>query len=186
MQDGIDRLRDRHFDAEVPGQLGDFTGGTYPFGHVTQFFQNLRQRLASRQRQTDASVARKVAGTGQDQVAHASQAHEGITLAAEHFTQAGNFGKATGNQCRAGVEPKPQAIGNAGGDSQHVLDRAADFDAGKVIVGINAQARRVQRQCGFVGKVVIIGGERDGSRQAAGYFFGKTGAGKHPVAGIGA
>jgi hypothetical protein len=98
------------------------------------------QGLALRQAEADAAVARQVAGAGEDQVAHAGQAHEGFRLPAQRGAQAGDFGQAARDQRGARVQPQAQAVGHAGGDGQHVLDRAAHFHADQVVAA-NRPAR---------------------------------------------
>ena len=135
---------DRHLDAQVPRALHHRARAVHAFGHVAQRIDRLRQRLALGQQQADLAVAREIAGGGEHQVAQAREAHEGVGPRAEGHAQARHLGQAAGDQRGARVEPERQAVGQAGRDGQHVLDRAADLDADDVVVGIDAQGRAVE------------------------------------------
>ena len=50
-----------------------------------------------------------------------------------------DLGDAAGDQAGARVETKAKALGRAGGDRDHVLERAADLDADEVFGGVNAK-----------------------------------------------
>ena len=85
-------------------------------------------------------VARLRAGAGEHQIAEAGQAHQRLGAGAQRLAEAAEFGKGAGGQRgqRAGAELAPGD--DAGGDGEHVLDRAADLDAGHVGLGIGAEA----------------------------------------------
>ena len=142
---------------------------------MTQLFENLRQRLVFGQRQTHASVTRQIAGTGQNQVPHAGQTHEGFALRAKGQTEPGDFRQAPRHQRGTRVQAEPQTIAGAGRNRQYILDRPTDLDPDQIVVGVDAQTRRVQLARRFPGKGRIIGRQRDGGRLPGCHFLGKTG-----------
>ena len=89
--------------------------------------------------QPDLAVARQVAGGGEHQVAEARQAHEGLGARAQGHAQPRHLGQAARDQRGARVQAERHAVGDAGGDGQHVLHRAADLHADRV-VGANRHA----------------------------------------------
>ena len=52
-----------------------------------------------------------------------------VSRRAPRGPEAGDLGQAAGHQGGPGVEPKAQAVADAGGDGEHVLDGSADLDA---------------------------------------------------------
>ena len=102
--------------------------------------------LPSRQREADAPVARQVAGAGEHEVAEPREAHQRLAPAAERGGQAARLGEAARDQRRARVVAEAEAVARAGGDRQHVLHRAADFDAGDVVALVGAQRVGAQQR----------------------------------------
>ena len=71
MQNRVNRLGNWHLNAQPRRQTRHFTRGTDAFGNMTEIIKNLRQFLTRGQGQPDLPVSRQVAGTGQNEVAHA-------------------------------------------------------------------------------------------------------------------
>jgi hypothetical protein len=105
--------------------------------------------------------------------------------AAERAGEAGDLGQAAGDQRGAGVEPEAHAVGDPGGDRHDVLDRAADFAADEVGVGVDAQARLVQHAHPVAGERGVACGERDRRGQAASDLGGEARAGEHAAGRLG-
>jgi hypothetical protein len=57
-------MGDRHVDAQLRCQAGDLARRADALGDMSEVTQYLRQGLAGTQSQTDAAIARQVAGTG--------------------------------------------------------------------------------------------------------------------------
>jgi hypothetical protein len=145
---------------------------------VAQRFDRLLQRAALRQQQADAAIAAQVAGRREHQVAQARKAHEGLGASAQRDARARHFGQAARDERRARIEPKREAVAQAGGDRQHVLHRAADFDAGEVVVGIDAHRRSVEGRDQCVAHAAIRW--RPPARWAGrARLLGKAGAAEH-------
>jgi hypothetical protein len=58
---------------------------------------------------------------------------------AQGQAQAGHFGQAAGDERGTGIQAQLQAVAQAGGNGQHVLDGAAHFHAHQIVVGIDPQ-----------------------------------------------
>ena len=141
---------------------------------MPQVTLDVGERLAGRQRQANAAVAREITGAGQDQIAHAGQTHEGFGPGAERDTEAGNFDQTTRHQGSTGIQAQPEAIADAGGNGHDVLHRTADFGTDDIVVGIQAQARAMQGLGHRLGKSGIGGSERNGRRQTTRHLVGET------------
>ena len=132
-----------------------------------------------REAQADLTVAREVAGGGEDEVAEAGQSHEGFEVAAELDAETGHFGQPTGDERGAGVVAELQAVADAGGNGHDVFECAADFDADDIVVCVDAQAMTGQ---GF-GQVLcqrgLAGGQGECGRVALRDFLGEAGPRQH-------
>ena len=156
--------------------LPDGAGAVHALGHVAKRLHGLIQRAAFGQQQADLAVAAQVARGGQHQVAQARQAGEGLWPRAQRHAQAGDFGQAARDEGRARVQAQVQAIGQAGGDGQHVFDGAAHFHAHQVVVAIHAHRGAVQRFNHGAAHVGVAAGGHQGGGLAAGHFLRKAGA----------
>ena len=95
--------------------------------------------MAGAEGEADAVVARVFGEAGDDEVADAGEAGEGFLVAAEGDAEAGHFGEGAGDEGGDGIVAEAEAVGHAGGEGIDVLDRAAEFDAGHVVAGIDAE-----------------------------------------------
>ena len=116
--------------------------------------------LPAAQRQAEAPVARQVAGAGQHQVAQAGQAHQRFRPRADRGVEAQHLVDAARDQAGAGVQAQLHAVGDAGGDREHVLHRAAEFGAEHVVAGVGAEAG----PCSSVGDVLRERARRPNAR----------------------
>ena len=145
---------------------------------MTEFTQCIGQVFARCQAKAQLTIAGKIAGTGQDQVAHAGQAHACFRPAAHLQTQSGEFSQTARDQGGAGIEAETKAIGDAGGNGNDVFDCAAQFDSDDIGAGIKPQFRIVQFARDAAGEFGIGAGDGQRGRQAARNFLGETGPGK--------
>ena len=90
----------------------------------------------------DGAVAREIAGAGEDEVADAGEAGEGLAAASAGDGEARDLGDAAGDESGGGVVAEVEAVDDAGGEGDDVLERAAELDAGDVVVGVDAQSGR--------------------------------------------
>jgi hypothetical protein len=58
--------------------------------------------------------------------------------------EAGKFGKGARGQRRPGAVAEAAALGDAAGNGEHVLDRAADLHADDIVGGVDAEGRQTQ------------------------------------------
>ena len=69
-----------------------------------------------------------------------------------------------------------QAVTNAGGNGDHVLQRSADFHSHEITVGVDTESGIAELALHDAGKFLVRGSHGDGRRIAAGNFPGKGGA----------
>ena len=144
VQQGHHALRNRHVHAKMRGALHHGTCTVNPFSHMTQRPRRLRQRLPLGQCQAHLAIARQVPGSGQYQVAQATQSHKGLCARAQGNTQACHFGQATGDQRGTGIQAQRKAVTQTGRDGQNVFNGTTDFHACNVIIGIDPQRGAVK------------------------------------------
>ena len=108
----------------------------------------------------------------------------GVALGAraQGHAQAGHLGQATRDEGGAGVQAQLQPVGDAGGDRQHVLDRAADLDAHRVGRGVDAQRIGVEGAHGQLAQRSVGAGGDQRGRAADGHFVREARTGEHPGA----
>jgi len=82
---------------------------------------------------------------GTQQQAQATQAGKCGRLRTQSNPQAGHLGEPPRDQSRTGVGAEVQAVAQAGGNSQYILDRTTHFNTGQIVAGINTQGRAVER-----------------------------------------
>jgi len=123
---------DRHLHAVNGRQSYGLSSGGHAFGDMTEIGKYRRERFAGGKREPDPPVAGQIPGTGQDQIAHSGQAHQGFGLAAACLGQACSFGQAACDQCGARIEAETQPVRHAGRDCDDILDPAAQFGANQI------------------------------------------------------
>lgn len=135
--------------------------------------QDVGQLAAGADFQAHAAVARQFAGRGQYQVAQAGQAGEGFGLRAQGDAETGHFGQAARDQRGAGVGAQRQAVADAAGHGDDVLERAPDFHADQVGAGVDAQRGAVQGLGGGGAQGSVAAGDGQRHGQALRDFAGK-------------
>ena len=132
----------------MPFSLGDAPHGNRridAFGHRGPAAQRLRDALALAERAPQRHVARLRTAAGQNEIAETRQPDQRFGPRAQRLAEAAQLGKAAGDEgcVRAGTQAL--AVDDAGGDRQHVLERAAELDAGEVARPVEAQLRLPRR-----------------------------------------
>ncbi len=119
------------------------------------------------ERRAIGEVARLFRAAGQDQVAEAGQAHQRIAMAAQRHAQPPQFDEAARDERGAGAGSEIGPRGRAHGDGEHVLERAARFNAAQIVGGITAKGRRAEHFRQLVGQIEILGSDRHRRRKSA-------------------
>ena len=180
VEDGVDRVDDRRADAGLAGGVVDRERVRHAFGDHAERGGGFLEGLAVAEGQADAVVARVDGEAGDDQVADAGEAGEGLRPAAEGDAEAGHFRQRAGDQGGDGVVAEAEACGDAGGDGEDVLDRAAELDPGEVVAGVGAEIRgRVKSSWRRRARSSSVGADDRAGGQVGGDFLGVVGAGEH-------
>ena len=146
VQHTVNRVADGHLDAVLPGQRADRGRGAHALGNVSQVGEHVRQRLSARKRETDAPVARKIAGARQHEIAQSRKPHHRFAPPAERRAKAAGLRKAARDERSPRVVPEAQTVTRAGRDREHVLHRAADLDPRDVVALVGAQRFRAKQR----------------------------------------
>ena len=116
-----------------------------PRSHAVRSARMSASERPRAERHAERDVAAGRAGAGQQQVAQAGQARDGLRPPAQGGGQPADLGQAARDQGGARVLAQPGADHHAGGDGDHVLRRAADLRADRVVVAVEPEAGRRQR-----------------------------------------
>ena len=100
------------------------------------------QLAALTQSFSNRAVAAQRAGAGEHQVAYAGEAGEGFAARAAGNSQARDLRDAARDEGGGGVVAQTHADGDAGGNGDHILERAAELDANDV--GRSVEAERIR------------------------------------------
>ena len=115
-------------------------------------------------------------GAGEHQVPQAGKSGQRFPAASASHRQAGDLGDSAGDDGRRAVVPQAQAGGDAGGNRDDVLERATQFHADHIIIGIDPQAGRAEFLLQPVGDRAFGGGDGDRRGIAGRYFLGERGS----------
>ena len=141
MQDGMHLLGDGHFDVAGVSQAYGCSCGEDSFGdHAVHAGDDLGQFLAAAEFDADAAVAREAAGASEDQVAESGESGHGFGAAAAGDDEASHLRKPARDQRGDGIVSQPKAVADSGGDGNDVLERASEFDADYIAIGVDAKA----------------------------------------------
>ena len=103
--------------------------------------QDVVERAAAAELDADLAVAAAMAGAGQHEIAEPAEAGQRVGAAAHRGGQPRDLDQAAGDQRGHRVVAEAEALDDAGGDGDDVLERAADLDAGDVVGGVEPQRR---------------------------------------------
>ena len=122
-----------------PRHLDQDRSGEGPFGELAA--GGFRRAAPLPERETIGEIAGLRRGAAQHHVAEAGQAHQRLRLAAIGLAEAAQFGETARDQRGAGALAIAEADGDAGRDGEHVLGRAADLDAARIVRMVDAEGR---------------------------------------------
>jgi hypothetical protein len=126
MKNRINLFGDRHFNAPSFGQADCRCSRKDSFGnHAMHASNDFRQLSSATEFDAYAAIARKPAGTGEDEIAQSCESGHGVGTSAASHGQPRHFGQAAGNQCRHGIVPEFKAGADSGGDGDYALQSAA-------------------------------------------------------------
>ncbi len=124
----------------LAGQSDGGVGGEHAFGdHAVHTGDDFVELASLAEFDADGAIARQASGAGEHQIAHTGEAGHGFGTAAASDGQARDFGEAAGDERGDGVVAQTEPVADAGGDGDHVLQRAAEFDADDVVVGVDPE-----------------------------------------------
>src|SRR5262249_44376204 len=132
------------------------------------------QLFASRQALAHHAVTAMAAHAGGDEIAQPRETEEGRSLRAQGDAEARHLHLAARKKRRFGVVPQAQAIAYSGCDANHVLERAAQFHANEVAVGVNAKPIGGGALLNPAGQVAIRSGNHDRAGLAPAHLLGMT------------
>ncbi len=142
VQDGVHLFGDGHFHVAGVSQADGGGGGEDAFGdHAVHAGDDFGELLAAAEFDADAAIARQAAGAGEDEVAESGESGHGFGAASAGDDEARHFGQAARDEGGDGVVAEAEAVADSGGDGDGVLQRAAEFHADHVVVGVDAEAR---------------------------------------------
>ena len=96
-------------------------------------------------------------------------------LRTQRLAEARQFGEGARGERGPRTVAQALAVGDAAGDGQHILDRAADRDAAQIIGRIDAESRRLKRCAHCLASLRSGARQRHRGRQAARHIGAKLG-----------
>ena len=169
VEDGVHLLGDGHFYAVARGELERGAGGADAFGDLAVHAgEDVGELAAAAELDADGAVAGEGAGAGEDEIAEAGETGESLAVAAAGDGEAGDLGDAAGDDGGAGVVAEVEALNDSGGEGDDVLERAAELDAGDVVVGVDAEGGGGEVALDDLCEGGLGGGDDDGCGNAGG------------------
>ena len=135
-------------------------------------------RAARAELLADAAVAAERAEARRHEVAHAGQPGERRGFAAHRHAEPGQLGETAGHHHRPRVVADAEALGDAAGDGDDVLQRPAELAADDVVVGVDAEQPARQHGLDRPGDGEVLGGDDAGGGLAGHDLAGDVGPGE--------
>ncbi len=162
---GLHLLGDGQLDAVARAEIERGLGGAQPLGDHALPAQDVLERAAAAELDADLAVAAAMAGAGQHEIAEPAEAGQRVGTAAHRRGQPRDLDEAAGDERGHRVVPEAEALDDARGDRDDVLERAANLDAGDVVRRVQPQRRSAEL---LLDEACRLGGRRrhhDGRRQ---------------------
>src|SRR6202022_1565792 len=105
IDDTVDFASDRHGHVVLLAKFHDDAGRLDALSDLIHRRDDLVDRLARAELLADMPVAAALAGTGDDEIAHAGQPREGVAVSARRLAHLGHLAHRPGHHHRAGVFP---------------------------------------------------------------------------------
>src|SRR6266851_10127641 len=169
VKDGVHLFGDGHFDGVACGEAEGSGGADDAFGYLAiEAGDDVGQLAAASELDADCAVARERASAGEDEVADAGEAGKGLASASAGDGETSHLGYAAGDEGGGGVVAEVEAMGDAGGESDDVLQGAAEFYAGDVVVRVDAKGGRGEVALDGLGDRRELRGDDDRGGHAGG------------------
>src|SRR5712692_4959293 len=149
-------------------------GSADPFGDGTYSSQDVGQLLSLTKLHADSAVAAQRPRAGQDQIAHAGQAGEGTRVGPHRRAQTDHFGKPPRDESGAAVVAETKTVHNAGGQRDHIFQRAAELHADGICAQVHAERSRHEYTLQRFRLRTRRPGQDDRRREVPAHFHGKT------------
>src|SRR5215469_376023 len=175
VQNGEHLFSDGHFDACFVSEGACGGGSSYSFRDHAHGGEDVIELSAAREFDADETVAAQIAGASQNQIAHSGETGESVAVGAQGGPEARYFGEAARDESSDGVMAQSETLGDSGGDGDNVFQRAAEFRADYVFIGVQAQRWAGKLALDFLCGLAIGGGDYYGRWVAAGVLFGEGG-----------
>ena len=120
---------------------------------------SLRDELAA------APVPARARPAGDDEVADPGEAREGLRAGAGHLGQPPHLGEPAGDERRLRVVAEPEPVGPSRRERDHVLRRRAELDAEDVVVHVDTEGRRRDRELELHGEREALARDHRGGGQ---------------------
>ncbi len=180
----LDAIGDRHVDAPFARQLGQRERAELALGEAAR--SRFGRACAASERQ---SQKRSCAIAARSRSERDRRAPKGPSASTPRAPKASpkrrSSAKPRAVSAATALAPKPAAGGDAAGDRQHVLCRAADLDPANVGRMIKPQSRPAQRIAERARQLFIARRERHRGRQARGDVGGEGGSGENGPRSVG-
>ncbi len=144
--------------------------------HAVHAADDLVELASAPEFHAHAAVAGEPAGAGQHQVSQAGESGHGFGASSAGDGQAGHLGESAGDQSGHRVVTVADAVHHSGGDGNHVLDRASQFQSDHVIVAVEAEVGVAEGFLHLRGERGIGGGHAEGGGIALGDLARKGGS----------
>src|ERR1700736_2185291 len=142
VKDGVNLLGNWHLNLARVRQTNRRRGGEHSLGnHAVHVSDNFGQFSFPAEFNANSAVAGKTSRRGEDQITQARQSRHGLGPPPAGHYQARHFGEAARDQRSYGIVTQTQAVADAGGDGHNIFQRAPEFHANHIVVGIDPKAR---------------------------------------------
>ena len=148
-------------------------------GDGTSRGQDVGKALTPAERQPETEVAARRTSAGQQQVAEPRQPHHCLRASPQRHGQPRQFGQAARDQGGTGVLAETRADHRAGRDGDHVLGRAADLRADRVVVAVEPEGRCAEQRGDRRAQAGVAGRDDRGGGQSGGDLVGEVRAGEY-------
>src|ERR1700680_4925469 len=167
VQDGVNLLGNWHLNLARVRQANRRRGCEHSLGnHAVHVSDDFGQFSFPAEFNANSAVAGKTSRAGEDQITQARQARHGFGPSSAGHYQARHFGEATRDQRSYGIVSQTQAVADAGGDRHNIFQRAPQFHANHIVVGIDPEARIAEFPLHQVPELGVAGGNGYGRRIA--------------------